>query len=63
MVVTDPATSLPVLVCDHHPGVIIKAYYQREPTGKVTVEVEEEVRQLANPELKRAIAARLAQFR
>ncbi|MFO8006299.1 MAG: DUF1570 domain-containing protein [Candidatus Brocadiia bacterium] len=63
VVITDPPTSLPVLICNHHPGVIIKAYYQRDAAGQVTVTVEEEVRQLASPELKQAISTRLAQFR
>ncbi|MFO7957329.1 MAG: DUF1570 domain-containing protein [Candidatus Brocadiia bacterium] len=55
-VVHNPATGLPVLVCNHHPGVILKAYYQRAPSG-MRIRVEEEVRDLLTPQFRNAIKA------
>jgi len=52
-------TGMPVLVCDQHPGVIIKAYYYRQNAGEWKVKVEEEVRELASPQLKQGIMARM----
>jgi hypothetical protein len=53
----EPAAGWPVLVCDAHPGVIVKAYYVPRPDGSIGVEVEEEVRELANPELLKRVEA------
>lgn len=50
-------TSLPMLVCDHHPGVIIKAYYRQTPAGDLKVQVEEQVRETVSEDLRRAIMA------
>ncbi len=55
-VVEDPRTGLPVMVCPHHPGLIVKAYFRGSGSRRV-VEVEEEVRELADPAFKQAIRA------
>ncbi len=48
-------TGAPMLICDHHPGVIIKAYYERSsPRRKVAV--EEQVRETLDQSLAQAIA-------
>lgn len=53
-------TGAPMLVCDHHPGVIIKAYYEPAPDGSLRPVVEEEVRETVRPDLIQAIAAAVA---
>ncbi len=57
VIVKSPGSGLPVLVCTHHPGIIIKAYYRPDGEGGLAVEVEEEVRDLLSPAFKRAITA------
>ncbi len=59
LVVQDPSTNLPVMVCTHHPGIIIKAYYERDSGGDLKVKVEEQVRTLLKPEFRKAISAKL----
>ncbi len=59
LVVRDPSSHLPVLVCTHHPGIIIKAYYERNGDGDLEIKVEEEVRSLLKPEFRDAISAKV----
>ncbi len=46
-----------MLVCNHHPGIIIKAYYYRGASGTLKIRVEEQVRETVPEDLRRAIAA------
>jgi len=55
----DRRTGLPTIFCTHHPGIIIKAYYRREPGGEYKVEVEEQVQSTVPPQLQRSLKARL----
>jgi len=48
---------VPVLVCNHHPGIIVEAYYDVDPSGRLKVRVEEVVRAVAPQEVLEAIAA------
>ncbi len=56
VVVSDPGNGLPILVCTHHPGIVVKAYYERSRDG-LRVRVEEEVRDLMSPEFRNALGA------
>jgi hypothetical protein len=63
LVVRTPGTNMPMLVCDHHPGIIIKAYYRQDRNGRRVV-VEEQVRETVTPDLRQAMRqAYAAQFR
>jgi hypothetical protein len=65
VVVKQPPDGMPMLVCTHHPGVIIKAYHNREAAGRPNlpgigprrIMVEEEVRETVDPALAEAIMA------
>jgi len=56
-VIRNVRTGLPTLVCRHHPGVVTLAYYERTPSGDLTVTVEEQVWETLNPDLQQAILA------
>jgi len=58
LMVRNPRTGLPVLVCNHHPGIVLKAYYERTPSG-TRIQVQEEVRDLMTPEFRNAVMAAL----
>ena len=63
LVVHIPGSNMPMLVCDHHPGIIIKAYLQQGGNGQHVV-VEEQVRETVTPDLAAAMKqAYAAQFR
>jgi hypothetical protein len=63
LVVRIPGSNMPMLVCDHHPGIIIKAYFQQE-RGGTRVVVEEQVRETVSVDLRRAMQqAYVAQYR
>jgi hypothetical protein len=63
LVVRIPGSNMPMLVCDHHPGIIIKAYFQQERDGTRVV-VEEQVRETVTADLRQAMQqAYVAQFR
>ncbi len=51
---------LPVLVCVHHPGIIIKAYYEPQGGGQYKIIVEEEVRETLPADFSRAIQNAIA---
>ncbi len=55
VVVRDTATQMPMLVCNHHPGVIMKAYYRPRESGALAVTVEEQVRDTVPDDLRQAI--------
>lgn len=55
-VVTNRRSGMPVLVCNHHPGFVLLAYYERGADGW-EVTIEEQVRQTLKPGLRRAIEA------
>jgi len=55
VVVRHMPTQMPILICNHHPGVIIKAYYRPTPHGGLAVAVEEQVRDTVPEDLKQAI--------
>ena len=57
VVARSPQTGEPVLVCMHHPGIIIKAYYQTDDRGQLQVVIEEEVHETVRQDLRQAIAA------
>ncbi|MHC4788010.1 MAG: DUF1570 domain-containing protein [Planctomycetota bacterium] len=57
VVVRSRRTGLPVLICDHHPGIIIKAYYERRQNGKMAPVVEEQVRETVPDYVRRALSA------
>jgi hypothetical protein len=48
-------TGEPTLFCNHHPAVVIAAYYDGQSRGRRRVTVEERVRETVRPELLRAI--------
>jgi len=48
-------TGLPVLLCPHHGGIIIGAYYRASPPDGYTVRVEEHVRQTLPADLLKAL--------
>jgi hypothetical protein len=54
IVITNLDTGLPVVVCSHHAGVIIKAYYNPSGNGLQPV-VEEQARELVSPDMWGAI--------
>jgi len=56
-VVNDPKSGMPILVCTHHPGIVIKAYFQRQRSGELKVMVEEEVYETLKDGLRQAIQA------
>ncbi len=49
------ADDMPIVVCDHHPGVVILGYYEREASGGFRPVIEEQVRETLRPDLRRAI--------
>jgi hypothetical protein len=57
LLVKDPETRLPVLVCMHHGGILMKAYYSPKPGGGYEVRAEEVVREMVPADLRRAITA------
>lgn len=57
LLVRDLRNQMPVLVCNHHPGIIIKAYYKQTPDGALKVQVEEEVRDTVSDDFREAIMA------
>jgi hypothetical protein len=57
LVLSDKSSGLPVLICTHHPGIIIKAHYRREQNGELKVTVEERVWETVTPESRKAIRA------
>jgi hypothetical protein len=48
---------MPVLACNHHPGIVILAYYEKQPDGEWKPQIEERVREMLQPDLRRAIVA------
>ncbi len=54
-VVNDPRDGMPVLVCLHHPGFIIKAYFKSDGGDKPRVVIEEEVNETVREDFRRAI--------
>jgi len=60
VLVRDPHTGMPILVCNHHAGVIIKAYYESAARGSLRPAVEEEVRETVGPDLQQALAEAVA---
>lgn len=57
LLIRDGDSGLPVLVCMHHKGVVLKAYYVPQPEGKYRIQVEEIVRGAVAEDLRRAIEA------
>ncbi|KPK65464.1 MAG: hypothetical protein AMK73_02915 [Planctomycetes bacterium SM23_32] len=60
VVVRHVPTGMPILICDHHPGVVLKAYYRNDSPGRRRIIVEEEVRETLDPNLAQAIMAAVA---
>jgi len=56
LLLRDQQTGSPMLICDHHPGFIIKAYFAYSDSGDLRPVVEEEVRETVTDDLRRAIA-------
>ena len=50
-------TGLPELYCNHHRGIVVRAYYVRRPDGECEVEVEQVVRKTLEPALVRKLEA------
>jgi hypothetical protein len=57
LLLRDNSAELPMLVCNVHPGFIIKAYYAPTPGGDLQPVVEEEVRETVSDGLREAIRA------
>lgn len=55
LLLKDQQTGRPVLICDHHPGFIIKAYFAYSDPGDLRPVVEEEVRETVTDDLRQAI--------
>ena len=56
VLIRDLTNGVPMLICNYHPGVIVKAYYRAKPDGKLEVVVEEQVRDTVDENMLRAIA-------